>query len=66
MKLQINGQLCKACGYCIQFCPKKALELGKEINEKGYQYAVLKEENDCVMCGTCAVVCPDAVIEMVE
>ncbi len=66
MKLKINGQLCKACGYCVQFCPKHALELGKDLNEKGYQYATLKEGGDCVLCGTCALVCPDAVIEMTE
>lgn len=65
MKLSINGHLCKACGYCIHFCPKQALELGKNINKKGYQYVELKEEL-CVMCGTCALVCPEAAIEFIQ
>lgn len=66
MQIKIDGELCKACGYCIYFCPKKALDLGAEINKKGYQYVKLIKPEDCVGCGTCAVICPDVVIELEE
>jgi len=35
--------------------------MSKEINNKGYHYAVLIEDN-CTGCVNCALVCPDAVI----
>jgi 2-oxoglutarate ferredoxin oxidoreductase subunit delta len=33
----------------------------KEVNGKGYHYAV-KVNNDCTGCMNCAIVCPDGVI----
>ena len=35
--------------------------MSKEINKKGYHYAVLVKDN-CTGCVNCALVCPDAVI----
>ena len=29
-KLVINPKWCKGCGICVEFCPKKALELKHE------------------------------------
>jgi len=28
-KVEIIAELCKACGYCIKFCPKQVLAYGK-------------------------------------
>jgi len=59
--VQIQIETCKGCEICIESCPQKSLALSKEINAKGYHYAVLVEDN-CTGCVNCALVCPDAVI----
>lgn len=66
MRIKIDAQQCKACGYCIHYCPVNVLALGSNINAKGYQYAEVVDMEKCVGCGTCAVMCPDAAIELEE
>ena len=59
--VQIQVEMCKGCEICIDSCPQDSLALSKEINAKGYHYAVLVQDN-CTGCVNCALVCPDAVI----
>lgn len=66
MQIKIHIQLCKACGYCIHYCPVNILALGSNINAKGYQYAEVLDMEKCVGCQTCAVMCPEAAIELEE
>lgn len=63
-KLKINTQMCKACGYCVKFCPKEVLEVGEDVNNQGYPYVVEAKPALCIACGICATVCPDGVIEV--
>lgn len=63
-KLEINGERCKSCGYCILYCAKKVLGLGEKINSKGYQYVAVKDPEACVGCMMCANICPEAAIEI--
>lgn len=49
---------CKACGRCIAACPKKVLELGEELNERGYNYVKYKGEG-CIGCSNCFYTCPE-------
>lgn len=58
MKISINTKLCKSCGICIEFCPKKVLEL----NEIGKIQATHEER--CVSCGQCELLCPDYAIDV--
>ena len=30
---------CKACGRCIAICPKRVIEMGTELNARGYPFA---------------------------
>lgn len=54
----IHQDLCKACGLCIAYCPKKVLEVGTYINKLGY-IATKYVGEGCIGCGTCFYVCPE-------
>jgi 2-oxoglutarate ferredoxin oxidoreductase subunit delta len=53
---------CKGCGFCVEFCPSKCLELSKDFNAKGYHQPVLIRETDCTGCDLCGMLCPDFAI----
>lgn len=50
---------------CIRECPKKAIKKSGTNNKKGYE-VIEVDEQLCVACGTCYVVCPDYVFEIWE
>ena len=55
----IQGEWCKACGICVNFCPTGTLVL-----DPGGKARPEKEEN-CTGCGLCERLCPDLAIEIV-
>ena len=57
----INVERCKGCEVCIAACPFTVIAMSKEVNSKGYRYAI-KVNDECTGCTNCAIVCPDAVI----
>lgn len=59
-RIEINRELCKGCGICVAFCPKKVLELNE--NEK----SVVKHSDQCIYCGLCEQRCPDLAIEIIK
>ena len=63
-RVEISGDLCKSCLYCIEACPKGVLEVGTKLNSKGYQFVIVKDQDACIGCAMCAQICPDAVIEV--
>lgn len=54
--IEIIMEWCKGCGICIEFCPKKVLE----INQQGKVY--VKNIEDCSGCRMCEYRCPDYAI----
>jgi len=54
--IEIELELCTACGKCVKVCPVDALELKDEK-------AVLT--GDCISCGVCVSACPEDAIEPV-
>ena len=64
-KPSVVSKLCKSCGFCINFCPKKVMSFSTERNIKGHFYPVI-DLNGYIGCGTCALVCPEAAIDMLK
>lgn len=61
----IDQVKCKGCELCVVACPFEVLALAKEVNAKGYHFAVSKEEG-CTACMNCSAVCPDSVITVYQ
>lgn len=63
-KIVITRELCKECGLCIHFCPKKVIVQSGKLNAAGYQSADFKDDGECTGCAICAIVCPEVAIEV--
>ena len=65
-ELHILKEMCKGCGFCVEYCPLEVLELSTEFNTKGYHPPYVKKEDTCVFCGLCEMLCPDFAIYVTE
>jgi len=63
-QVRFNGDVCKGCGLCINFCPKKIIAKSSRINNKGYSPAEIERMDECTGCKSCATVCPDGAISI--
>lgn len=61
-KVYIIKERCKGCGFCVEYCAHKMLEVSKDFNLKGYHYPVVKDETACLNCKICEDICPDFAI----
>lgn len=58
-QLIIQSAWCKQCGICVEFCPKKVLDVNEES-------VYVKNSEDCILCGLCELRCPDYAIYIEE
>ena len=63
-KAKANTELCKGCRLCVGVCPKQAIIPLTTINKKGYEI-ILVDEDECIGCGMCYIMCPDYVFTVV-
>lgn len=60
----VNSEICKGCEVCVSVCPKKIMAMSKTINAASYRTAACTDEAACIGCAFCALMCPDAAIEV--
>jgi 2-oxoglutarate ferredoxin oxidoreductase subunit delta len=65
-EIHIIKDRCKGCSFCVEYCPKEVLEMSEEFNVKGYHPPQVKDEEACVHCQLCEMLCPDFAIFVVE
>ena len=58
----IDVEACKGCELCIEACPPGVLEMGRDVNSRGYRYPVLSP--GCTGCKACSQICPDFVFQV--
>ena len=58
----IEVERCKACGFCVEFCPTKVLALSTAFNPKGYHPPHVINPEKCSGCDLCGMFCPDFAI----
>jgi 2-oxoglutarate ferredoxin oxidoreductase subunit delta len=63
-RVVIRKERCKACGFCIIFCPKQVLAMSDDMNIRGVHYASVTDEEKCDGCAVCGLVCPDVALEV--
>ena len=61
-ELIIYEDLCKGCGFCVEFCPLDVLAVSEKLNSKGYHPPEVLHPEACVGCGLCEKICPEMAI----
>lgn len=56
--VEIEADLCKECGLCVEACPAGVLRISESLNIMGYHPAEYIGEG-CTGCGICFYVCPE-------
>ena len=56
--VQLDLELCKACGVCIELCPDKVFDRDK------LGYPMIARPEECSQCLLCELHCPDFAIEV--
>jgi 2-oxoglutarate ferredoxin oxidoreductase subunit delta len=60
--VEIVVERCKACGFCVEFCPTHVLALSSAFNSKGYHTPYMTHPEKCSGCDLCGMYCPDFAI----
>ena len=61
-RVSVVVERCKACGFCVEFCPSHVLALSSAFNSKGYHPPHVVHPEKCSGCDLCGMYCPDFAI----
>lgn len=64
--VQVDGQACKECGYCIEVCPRGIFSPADYFNNKGHRPVQADSSKKCIGCQKCFFACPDFAIDIKE
>lgn len=66
MKTILYKNQCTGCGNCLRFCPKQILKLSdqNDLNEKSLPYIQFENEEACMHCGACELMCTAGAIKV--
>ena len=59
VRVHINQDRCKGCGYCAEFCSRGVLKMTDELSPRGYNVVKVVDESKCLDCGLCQAICPE-------
>ncbi|MCX5887579.1 MAG: 4Fe-4S binding protein [Proteobacteria bacterium] len=63
--IEIDSELCKECMLCIEVCTKGLIKKSAKLNLKGFYHVMFEDkEKQCTGCTLCAIICPEAAIEV--
>jgi len=65
-RVVVIKERCKGCELCVRYCPRDVLRMSQSFNARGYYYPEAVDEQNCVNCHFCEVLCPDFAIFSVE
>lgn len=58
----IFPEYCKGCGLCKEKCPNDVLVWSEKLGIYGTPTVKPKDEDSCIACNICEMVCPDCAI----
>jgi 2-oxoglutarate ferredoxin oxidoreductase subunit delta len=63
-RVEVLTEYCKGCGLCIEVCREGKLVRDERPNAMGLVQVHVDPDAACTGCKRCALVCPDAAIEI--
>ncbi|HUW63186.1 MAG TPA: 4Fe-4S dicluster domain-containing protein [Spirochaetia bacterium] len=64
VRITFRTDLCKGCGLCAEFCPRRIITRRDEFNALGFLPFEVDPGGECTGCGACALMCPEVAIEI--
>jgi 2-oxoglutarate ferredoxin oxidoreductase subunit delta len=64
-RVEIDSNRCKGCAMCVGACTQGILAMSTDaFNKQGVPFAVCTDAEKCTACLSCAILCPDAAIQV--
>ena len=63
-KIEVIAERCKACGYCVKYCPKGCLGFGTEVNSKVCEFVDSKNPDAGIGGAICGRIFRDGAIDV--
>ncbi len=64
-RVEVDGEACKDCGYCMEVCPNAVFRQADYFNAKGYRPVQVVRAIRCIGCRRCFFACPDFAIDVI-
>lgn len=65
-KVEVDAELCKECGFCMEICAPKVFAKSDYVNANGFRAMAVVNMSKCDGCEKCLMICPDFAITLTE